>query len=238
MKKDVSNILKSLHDLKNEDHAKSLEYFGIQAGHVLGIRLPQLRKLAKEIGKDNVIASALWKESMHECKLLATLIAEPKTFSSELAEEWVADLYSWDVCDQLCCNLLWKTSYAWQLPDRWSSDAREFVRRAGIVMIAQLCIHQKKASDEDLRPLLTHLETYATDERNFVKKAVNWALREIGKRKPGLYQEVIDLCAELSNKNSKSARWIAADAIRELKKESTLKRLELLKQRKNIINKT
>lgn len=227
----TEHVVAQLKQLQHKDAAKSLAYFGIEAQHVLGIRLPQLRKLAKEIGQEHTLALELWQTKYHEAKLLATMLAEPKCFSMSQADDWVKDLYSWDVCDQLCCNLLWKTPYAWELPKHWVQDEQEFVRRAGLVMIAQLVIHQKKATAEALMNFIPLLESYAADERNFVKKAVNWSLRELGKRKPALHKPCIDLCERLLQTNSKSAHWIARDALRELQKESTLKRLEQLKNK-------
>jgi 3-methyladenine DNA glycosylase AlkD len=225
----VQDTLHALKRLASAKAAKSLEYFGVEASHVLGIRLPELRKLAKEIGRNHLLALELWHSKYHEAKLLATLLADPGKFNVEQAETWVHDLYSWDVCDQLCCNLLWKTASAWELPERWAQHEKEYVRRAGIVMIAQLVIHQKKASDSALLKFLPLLKRYATDERNFVKKAVNWSLRELGKRRPALHTPCLELCAELLEMDSKSAHWIARDALRELQKESTLTRLANLK---------
>ncbi len=142
--KEVDEVVQILNDLRDGAKSKSLAYFGIEAEHVLGITMPQLRSLAKEIGKNQALAEALWQKKYHEAKLLAVLIAEHKKFTIETADAWVADIYSWDVCDQLCSNVLWKTDYAWQLTERWAPNENEFVRRAGIAMMAQLVVHQKK----------------------------------------------------------------------------------------------
>ncbi len=230
MDRQVEQILDRLKELGNPEHAKSLAYFGIEARYVLGIRLPELRKLAKEMGKQHALALNLWEEPWHEAKLLATLLADPKELSLKQADAWVHQLYSWDVCDQLCAQLFRQTSYAWQLPERWTPSEEEYVRRAGLVMVAQLAIHYKQAPDKELAAFLPLLKNHAGDTRNFVKKAVSWALREIGKRRPKLYAACLQLCEELLQTDSKSAHWIARDALRELKKESTLLRLEKLKR--------
>lgn len=219
---DVADVIALLLNERDEVKAKSLAHFGIEAKHILGIRLPQLRSLAKVIGKNQGLAEALWLEKYHEAKLLATLIANPKTFPLETADVWVKDLYSWDVCDQFCSNVLWRTDYAWGLPERWAKNDSEFIRRAGLVMIAQLVVHQKNAEDDQFRIVLPLLKTHAFDDRNFVKKAVNWSLREVGKRRPNLLNEVVNICESLQETDNKAASWIAADALREFRNKGLL----------------
>lgn len=213
----LSQILEQLQSKANPERARSLERFAIPSEKAFGITMPVLRKLAKEAGKDQVLAEQLWKEGPHECKLLATLIADPVKFSITQADRWVREIYSWDVCDQLCINLLSKTSYAWDLPRRWAPEEHEFTRRAGIVMIAVMAVHHKKVEDEEFLQFIPILKEYATDPRNFVKKAVNWAIRQMGKRSFFLHQYMLTLCYELLELDFKAAKWIARDALRELK---------------------
>ena len=207
--------------------AKPMAHFGIRAEKMYGIKLPALRKLAKEIGKNNDLAAQLWNAGHHEGKLLATLIAVPGEFSLEKADSWIEDIYSWDVCDQLCINLLSKVQYAWELPARWAPHEAEYERRVGIVMIAVLAVHHKKVSDGDFLQFLPLLKTYAADERNFVKKAVNWAVRQLGKRSAFLHPHILSLCHGLLQSDSRSAKWIANDALKELQSEKIKARLNL-----------
>ncbi|MDZ7847451.1 MAG: DNA alkylation repair protein [Owenweeksia sp.] len=201
---------------------------GYLQSSALGLRMPILRKLAKDIGHDQALAGALWQRELHEAKLLATLITEPSKFTPELADSWLEDVYSWDICDQLCINTLVKLEERWDLPQRLTPNPEEYVRRAGLVMIVALRIHDKKANDASFLPFITLLRKYATDERNFVKKAVNWAIRELGKRSASHHPLMIDLCQELWQTNSKSAHWIARDALKELQSDKVKARLGLI----------
>ncbi len=213
----VERILQEFQKEANPQIAESLTRFAIPSEKAFGIRVPVLRKLAREIGKNQALADELWQEGPHECKLLATFIGEPSKFSVAQADNWVRDIYSWDVCDQLCINLLSKTSYTWELPQRWAPQEHEFTRRAGIVTIAVMAVHHKKVADEEFLQFIPILKQYATDPRNFVKKAVNWAIRQMGKRSVFLHQYMVTLCYELLELDSKSATWVARDALRELK---------------------
>lgn len=221
----LSEIISRLEAEANASQAKSIERWGISADKAYGIKLPVLRKLAKEIGKDTPLAKQLWNEGHHEGKLLAGLVANPKEVSLELMDKWVSEIYSWDVCDQICINLLVKLDDRWSLPERWAHHESEYIRRAGLVMIVSLRIHDKKAKDEDFEAFFPLLKQYATDERNFVKKAVNWAIRELGKRSVDHHPKMIALCHELLEMDSKSAKWSARDALRELESEKVKERL-------------
>ncbi|MEQ9262173.1 MAG: DNA alkylation repair protein [Owenweeksia sp.] len=223
----VKDIRQLLQAEANPTQAKSLDHFGVAADKAFGIRLPVLRKTAKEVGKDHELALALWNEDYHECKLLAPLLAEPQRTTLTEMDKWVQDIYSWDVCDQLCINLLVKLEERWTLPERWAHSEEEYVRRAGLVMIVALRIHDKKAADETFEAFFYLLEKYASDERNFVKKAVNWAIRELGKRSIHHYPQMISLCQRLLETDSKPAHWIARDALRELESEKVKQRLGL-----------
>lgn len=221
----LDQVLQRLQKEANASQAKSIERWGISADKAFGIKLPVLRKLAKEIGKDTPLAEQLWNEGHHECKLLAGLVANPKEVSLELMDKWVSEIYSWDVCDQLCINLLVKLDDRWSLPERWAHHESEYIRRAGLVMIVSLRIHDKKAKNEDFEAFFPLLKQYATDERNFVKKALNWAIRDLGKRSVDHYPKMIALCHELLEMDSKAAKWSARDALRELESEKVKQRL-------------
>ena len=195
---------------------QSMARFGVKPALALGISIPTLRKLAKENGKDQELALALWDSGIHEARILASMVAEPQLVSPQLMDRWVNDFDSWDVCDQVCGNLFDKTPFAYQKAVQWCHEEREFVRRAGFVMMAELAVHDKKASDEAFTPFFPLIKQYAWDERNFVKKAVNWALRQIGKRNKHLCALALECANEIQCMHSQTAKWIAKDALREL----------------------
>jgi 3-methyladenine DNA glycosylase AlkD len=190
--------------------------FGIKADKAFGVSVPALRKLAWSIGKDHPLALELWDTGLHEARELATMIADPKQVTEELMERWVKDIDSWDVCDHCCGNLWDKTPFAYRKAREWSKRPEGFVKRAAFSLIAALAVHDKPASDDVFTRFLPIIKRESTDERNFVKKAVNWALRQIGKRNRSLNRQAIKAAREIQKLNSKSARWIAADALREL----------------------
>ncbi|GAC1350249.1 MAG: DNA alkylation repair protein [Ktedonobacteraceae bacterium] len=209
-------IIANLKQLANAQAVEGMARFGIRPAQALGISMPILRKMAKVIGRDQALAVALWDSGIHEARILASMIAEPQLVSVELMEEWVNDFDTWDVCDQVCGNLFDKTPYAYQKAVQWSQQEREFVRRAGFVMMAELAVHDKQAPDDAFLPFFPLIKQYAGDERNFVKKAVNWALRQIGKRNSHLRTLAMECAHEIQNMDSRTARWVAKDALKEL----------------------
>ena len=190
--------------------------FGINPEFALGIRIPVIRKLSKEIGKNHPLALQLWEAKYHEGRILASMISDPKETTPDLADSWIKDFNSWDLCDQTCMNLFEKLPFAWEKTVEWCSREPEFEKRTGYVMIARLAVSDKKTPDEKYEIFFPLLIKAATDPRNFVKKAVNWAIRQIGKRSLYLNKKMIALSRQLSLTDNKTARWIAADAIREL----------------------
>ena len=199
--------------------------YGINVMGALGVPMPAIRAIAKEIRKDHALALALWDTGIPECRLLAPMIADLSQTDEGLMERWVADLNSWDVCDGLCGNLLDRHPAAWTKAVEWSRRDEEFVRRAGFVLMARLPARDKKAADERFRPFFKLIEQGAHDERNFVKKAVNWALRQIGKRDETLRCEAIACAHRVARQNTAAARWIARDALRELEQETQIARI-------------
>lgn len=217
---DLAAIIQHLKGLADPNKVKGIARFGIPIDDALGVSMPQLRKLARTVGKDQALADALWRTSIHEAKLLATLVAEPASFTIQKADLWLKDLYSWDICDQWCLNLLIKTPDVLQLPERWAGEAGEFQKRASLAIIAVIAVHKKTLDDQALLEYKPLLHRAASDPRNFVKKAVNWAIRQIGKRNENLRLAMLAFCEELLLMNHKSAHWIARDALRELKTKS------------------
>lgn len=217
---DKDEVLSRLKSQANPENVKGMVRFGINSTNTLGISTPFLRKLAKEIGKNHKLALELWDSKIHEARILASLIDDAKLVTSKQMDIWVNDFDSWDVCDQVCSSLFDKTPFSYQKIGVWCKDEREFVRRAGFVMIAVLAVHDKFSTDEKFNSLFPLIKKYSTDERNFVKKAINWALRQIGKRNKKLLKYALDCAKEIRKMDSKSARWIATDAIRELTRKS------------------
>jgi 3-methyladenine DNA glycosylase AlkD len=222
----VEEVLVKLRENARSDQLAGMARYGMATEGRLGVSVPHMRKLAKELGRDHELAVQLWKTGIQEARIVAALIDDPCLVTEEQMEDWVKDFNSWDVCDQVCMNLFDKTSLAWKKVRDWSSRDEEFIRRAAFSLIACLAWHDKEADDERFIELLPVIRDAATDERNFVKKAVNWALRHIGKRNPTLNRVAIQAAREIQEIDSKSARWIASNAIKELESEAVQKRLK------------
>ncbi len=218
-------VVKKLKSLSDPEAAAGMARFGINPENTLGISIPTLRKMAKEIGKDHKLAGELWASGIHEARILAGMVEDPEAVDENQAEAWVRDFDSWDLCDQVCMNLFWLTPFAYQKCYEWSSKDEEFVKRAGFALMSRLAWSDKKAADQEFIKFLPVIEREATDERNFVKKAVNWALRQIGKRNLALNKHAVKTAREIQKLDSKSARWIAADALKELEGEAVQARL-------------
>ena len=206
-------------ELKKHGSKKNLEgmsKYGINPLNGFGTPIPHIRNLAKKIGKNHNLALELWETKIHEARLLACMIDDSANVSKSQMNKWVKDFYSWDICDQVCNNLFVFTPFAYEKAIEWSGSKKEFVKRAGFVLMATLAVHSKKLKDEDFINLFPVIINESIDERNFVKKAVNWALRQIGKRNIILNRESIITAEKIIELNSKSAKWIAKDAIKEL----------------------
>ncbi len=200
--------------------------FAVPIDKALGIPTPALRKLAREIGKDHQLAEDLWKSGIHEARTLAALIDDPKLVTQEQAERWLRDFDSWDICD-CCCGILFdKTHFAYRKAVEWSRRKKEFAKRAGFALMAALAVHDKEAAEAKFLRFLPIIKRESTDQRNFVKKAVNWALGQIGKRSRRLNKAAVKAARAIRKTGSRSARWIAADALRELTSEAVQERLK------------
>ncbi len=222
---DYEDVLARLRALADPKHAAGMAAFGIRADRALGISVPALRRLARQIGRDHALAEQLWSSGIHEARVLASMVADPRQVTDEQMERWAADFDSWDVCDACSCDLFDKTPFAYRKAAQWSAREEEFVKRAAFALMAGLAVHDKKAPDEPFLDFLPLIVRESTDDRNFVRKAVNWALRQIGKRNPALNLAAIAAAEEIRGADSKAARWIAADALRELRSEAVQRRL-------------
>lgn len=224
-----SEILAKLRSLENPDNRAGMARYGLNPEKAYGVPMPVLRKLAREIGRNHTLAAELWKSDVYEARMLASFIDYPGKVTEKQMEEWVKDFDSWGICDTVCSNLFDRTRLAPQKAVEWSLRKEEFVKRAGFVLMATLAVHDKKACDEPFRKFLEIIRRESGDQRNFVRKAVNWALRQIGKRSLYLNRHAIKTAHEISRMESKSARWIASDALRELQSDAVQKRLRLKK---------
>lgn len=225
----ANEILKKLESLENPTNVAGMARFAIVTKKAFGISAPVLKQLAKDIKKQtndrHKLALELWETEIYEARAIAYLIDDPKQVTEKQMDVWVKDFDNWAICDGTCGHLFCRTTLAYKKVFEWSECEEEFIRRAGICLIAWLAVHDKKASDEKIAQFLPILENKANDERNFVKKAVNWSLRQIGKRNLNLNKLAIKTAERIKLQNSKSARWIATDALRELQNEKILERL-------------
>jgi 3-methyladenine DNA glycosylase AlkD len=214
-----ASIVAHLRKLASPRDAEGQRRFGISPGvELLGIRAPVLREIARAHRRDHALALELWASGMHEARIIAALVDEPKAVRRSQMERWVRDCDNWAVTDACCCVLFDRTPFAIEKAHAWSGRQAEFVKRAGFVLMAGLAVHRKELPDEVFLEFFPLIRREAVDERNFVKKAVNWALRQIGKRNPRLRCAAIAEAEEIRRLDSRSARWIAADAIRELRR--------------------
>ncbi len=222
----AAQIITELQSFSNQANREGMARFGINTEHALGISVNTLRKIARSVGKkDHMLALELWETGIHEARILAAIVDDPKAVTEEQMEAWVAEFDSWDLCDQCCSNLFDKVPLAWEKAVEWSTREREYEKRAGFALIAYLAVHNKEASDEHYLPYLEIIGREASDGRNFVRKAVNWALREIGKRNAFLNQAAIVTAQNILAQGGKG-KWVASDALRELQSEKVQARFQ------------
>lgn len=218
-------VLEQLRASADRSRLEGMGRFGIDTRNALGVTVTELRGLARRIGRDHDLAAALWQSEIHEARLLATMVDEPSSVTEAQMERWVSDITSWDLCDQLCGNLFDRTPYAFEKALGWSRRDEEFVKRAGFALMATSAVHRKDVSDARFEVFLPAISAQATDDRNYVKKAVSWALRQIGKRSPSLNRKAIATAREIERIDARAARWIARDVLRELESPAVRDRL-------------
>ena len=222
----VEEVLKRLESKARQEQLAGMARYGMNIERRLGVSIPELREMAKDIGKNHELALGLWKTGVAEAKILAAMVEDPEKLSEEQMGNWVKDIDSWDVGDQVCMNLFEKSPLAWRKVDDWSRREEKFVKRTAFGLLACLAWHDKKAEDEKFIQLFPVFARGAVDERNSIKKAVSWALRNIGKRNLNLNKAALNEANRLRLLDSKSARWIASDVTRELESEAVQKRLK------------
>jgi 3-methyladenine DNA glycosylase AlkD len=221
----VARVLAELRKHGEQRNVEGMARFGIRAEKIYGVSKPKMDAIAKAIGKNHDLGLKLWNTGIHDAKLLGMLICHAERVTSGQMERWVRKFDNWDVCDGTCCHLFVDASPAWEKAFAWSSRKKEFEKRAGFAMAAYLAIHDKTAKEDAYRRFLKVIEREAWDERNFVRKAVNWALRNIGKRNRRLNRDAIAAAKRIRKEGTSAGRWIAADALRELKSEAVQTRL-------------
>lgn len=221
----VRAVLRELNSRSDRTRLAGMGRYGINTSKALGVAVPDLRALAKAIGRNHELATGLWETEVHEARILAGMIDDPAAVTEAQMDAWAQDFDSWDVCDQVCANLFERTRFAFRKAVEWSAVEEEFVKRAGFVLMARSAVRNKDAADREFEVFLPIIRAESIDERNQVKKAVSWALRQIGKRSPDLNAKAIATAKQLRTTDSRSSRWVASDALRELTSEAVQKRL-------------
>ncbi len=217
----VEEIITALHQASNPASVTGMQRFGIDTTHALGIPIPALRSLAKKLKKNHTLALQLWETNIHEARILAGMIDDPLLVTPEQMDTWANDFNSWDVCDEVCGNLFDRTPFVLDKIKAFSNSKHEFIKRAAFTLMAEYAVHNKTAGDEVFMAFFPIIEREAWDDRNFVKKAVNWALRATGKRNGILHNQAILCTQKILLQDSKAAKWIAKNALQELEARVT-----------------
>lgn len=216
----LDEALAALRERARPEQLEGMARFGLTGPGRLGLAVPDLRALARQLGRDHELALALWDTGIPDAQLLAGMVAEPARLTAAGMDRWVAGMQAWDVCDQACLNAFVKSPLAWDRIPVWAAREAEFQKRAAFALLAVAAVHQKQRPDADFAAMLALIESAAGDDRNFVKKAVNWALRQIGKRSPALREHALTVAQRLCERSEKSARWIGSDARRDLSRRA------------------
>jgi len=222
----AEEVLGRLEAISDRTRLTGMARYGIKVDRALGVSMPEMRALAKSLGKDHGLAMQLWGSGVHEARIMASLLADPKLLTEEQMEGMVNDLDSWDVCDQCCSNLFSRSPLAMRKALEWSGREGEFQKRAGFATMAALAVHGKELLDEDMLLFLEATVRESHDDRNYVRKAVNWALRQIGKRDQNLNALSIEAAERMMAKGDRASRWVASDALRELRSDAVRERLK------------
>lgn len=222
---EYDEIIRELEVLSSPQDVEGMARFGINPQKTYAVRIPELRKIAKKAGKNHKLALRLWGAGYRETRILACMIEDPKQVTSDQMDLWAVEFDYWEICDQCCMKLFRLTPFAYQKIFQWSESEEEFKKRAAFALIAVLAVHDKNAPDEKFEQFFPLIIKESTDDRTYVKKAVNWALRHIGKKNTSLNKKAIVVASEIKKMDSKSAKWIASDALRELKSEKVQERL-------------
>jgi 3-methyladenine DNA glycosylase AlkD len=222
---DADEVLTRLRALASPADRDGMRRFGISVDNALGIGVTALRGIGRDLPRDHRLAAALWDSGVHEARILASIVDRPELVSRSQMEHWARAFDSWDLCDQVCQNLFWATPFAHEKTVAWSERRAEFVKRAAFALMASAAVKDRDASARRFLGYLSIIDREAADERNFVKKAVSWALRQIGKREPRLHRAALAVARKLAERPERAARWVGRDALRELDGEAVRRRL-------------
>jgi 3-methyladenine DNA glycosylase AlkD len=222
---DADDLVARLRSMGTERDRNGMARFGINVTEAAGVSVTALRRMAGELPRDHALAAALWATGLHEARIMASLVDEPQRVTVRQMDAWARDFDSWDLCDQCCANLFWRTPFADRRSHLWATRRAEFVKRAGFALMASAAVKDRTAPDERFLAYLPAIEREATDPRNFVRKAVNWALRQIGKRNASLHRAAVTAARRIARIDDRTARWVASDALRELTDPRTMRRL-------------
>lgn len=217
----AESVISQLKELATRHTLDGMSRYGIPSEHAFGVAVGDMRKLAKQLGRNQDLANALWKTGFYEARMIATFLGEPARVTPALMDKWCKDFDSWALCDTACFDLFDKTPHAYAKVAEWAERKNEFEKRAGFALLASLAGHDKKASDAQFSQFFPLIERAAHDERNFVKKAVSWALRRIGTRSPALKKSALTLAKKLAASSEPSVRWVGKDAVRDLSKSAS-----------------
>ena len=226
VKMNIEDILAELKGLGTPKAIKGMAKFGITPERTFGVSMPNLRKMGKRIGIDHDLAQQLWETGYRETRILASIIDDPKLVSEAQADAWIKEFDYWEICDQCCMNLFWRLPFAHKKAIEWSARTREFEKRAGFALMACFGWKDKTIANEQFKKFYPVMIQESNDDRVLVKKAISWAIRNIGKKNLELNREAIEVAEEIKKLNTKAARWIASDVLRELTSEKIQKRLQ------------
>ncbi len=222
---EVQTAVASLRRLADKKTLAGMARYGIPSGNALGVAVGRIRGLAKRMGRDHALAGALWETGVYEARMLTAFVADPAKVTPKEMDRWCRDFDSWAICDTMCFHLFDRTPHAFAKIAAWSRRREEFVKRAAFALLASVALHDKQTGDEPFAKTLPLIERAASDDRNFVKKGVSWALRGIGRRSPALHAAAVALAKRLSASPQPAARWIGKDALKELTGRAVMKRL-------------
>jgi 3-methyladenine DNA glycosylase AlkD len=225
-KEDVQAVLAWLKRTGTKSTRDGMARYAIPSDKAFGVPVGALRKYAKSLGPSHALAAALWDTGWYEARMLAAFVDEPESVTPAQMDRWCRDFDSWAICDTVCFHLFDRTPHAWRKVEQWCDRRDEFVKRAAFALLASLTVHDKRAGEEQFTQGLVLIERAATDERNFVKKSVNWALRCIGKRSSALNTAAVTVARRLADSPEAAARWVGKDALRELTSAAVVRRLE------------
>lgn len=222
---EADEVLTRLRALESPADRDGMRRFGINVDNALGIGVTALRGLGRDLPRDHRLAAALWDSDIHEARILASIVDRPELVSRTQMERWVRAFDSWDLCDQVCQNLFWATPFAHEKTVAWGERRAEFVKRAAFALMAAAAVKDRDASSRRFLGYLPIIDREAADERNYVKRAVSWALRQIGKREPRLHRAALATARNLAERPERGARWVGRDALRELDGDAVRRRL-------------